>query len=411
MTVPHPVTHHDVVVVGARCAGAATAMLLARAGYDVALVDRAALPQDTTSTHSLVRGGVVQLARWGLLQEVLDSGAPPIRSVWFHEYGPQAPDPVRRTVKDRAGVDLLLAPRRHILDRILADAAVRAGATLLTRTTATGVLRGAGGRVVGVSARDARSDQRELTARLVVGADGVHSRLAGWVGASTVASYAASGACLYTYVDDVPWDGIEFHLADEAFGGVFPTHHGQGCVWLIRPATAFAPVLRAGAGRADAWLRALRETVPGLADRVLPDSISAPVRGAVGLPNHLRQAAGPGWALVGDAGYHRDPITGHGITDAFRDAALLADAAGHFLGEPGPGRRDDPAREAAAMAGYQTERDAAVADTFRVTRALGEFPRASRFLELQGELSRAIEVEASHLAERTVRVGGVVPAA
>ena len=78
---------HDVIVVGSRAAGAATAMLLARAGHDVLLLDRAQLPSDTTSTHSLVRGGVVQLSRWGLLDDVLDSGAPPVRSVLFQQYG------------------------------------------------------------------------------------------------------------------------------------------------------------------------------------------------------------------------------------------------------------------------------------------------------------------------------------
>ena len=124
---------YDVIVVGARAAGAATAMLLARAGHDVLVVDRAQLPSDTTSTHSLVRGGVVQLSRWGLLDEVLDSGAPPVRTVLFQQYGDGATQPLRLPVKDKAGVDMMLAPRRYVLDAILADAAVRAGATIADR--------------------------------------------------------------------------------------------------------------------------------------------------------------------------------------------------------------------------------------------------------------------------------------
>src|SRR6478736_9915991 len=107
---------HDVVVVGARVAGAATALLLARSGHDVLLVDKANLPRDTLSTHSLVRGGVVQLARWGLLDEVLASGAPAIRSVSFQRYDADAGAPITLPVKPRAGVDHMLAPRRYILD-------------------------------------------------------------------------------------------------------------------------------------------------------------------------------------------------------------------------------------------------------------------------------------------------------
>ena len=119
-------TDHDVIVVGARCAGASTAMLLARHGYDVLVVDRTSLPADTVSTHSLSRGGIVQLQRWGLLDAVIASGAPPMRRVVFHA----GASSVTRQIKERAGVDLTVAPRRHILDAILADAAVDAGAQL-----------------------------------------------------------------------------------------------------------------------------------------------------------------------------------------------------------------------------------------------------------------------------------------
>ena len=129
-------------------------------------------------------------------------------------------------------------------------------------------------------------------------------------GAEVVESHAPSGACLYTYVGDQDWDGFEFHLGDHAFGGVFPTHFGEACVWLIRPEHLARPVLSAGADRLEAWTEALESTLPGLAERVREGRVSAPLRGAVRLPNHVRRAAGPGWALVGDAGYHRDPITG-----------------------------------------------------------------------------------------------------
>jgi len=385
-------SRHDVVIVGARCAGAATAMLLARAGHDVVLVDRARLPSDTNSTHSLVRGGVVQLARWGVLDEVLATGSPPIRSVSFHQYGEQAPAPLRLPIKEKSGVDFLLAPRRHVLDQVLAEAAVRAGARLLDETTLHAVLRDPSGRVTGVTTTGADGTRRKLTTKLVIGADGVHSRTARLVGAATTARHAPSGALLYTYVGGVAWDGFEFHLGDRAFAGVFPTNSDEACVWLIRPTWLAGHVLRAGRHRLDAWTEVLADTVPGLARTVSSGIVTAPLRGAVGLPNHVRQASGPGWALVGDAGYHRDPITGHGMTDAFRDAELLADAAAIAL--------TDPSQEAAALAAYGRERDAALAETFRITRALGEFPPAAQFVELQAELSRALDTEARALADR-----------
>jgi len=153
-----------------------------------------------------------------------------------------------------------------------------------------------------------------------------------------------------------------------------------------------ASVLTAGAGRTEAWLEALRTAAPELAERVLGGTVTAPIRGSVGLPNHLRRAAGPGWALVGDAGYHRDPITGHGLTDAFRDAELLADAADAVL------RYD--ADERVAMTEYERQRDDAIRDTFRITRALAAFPPPQRFAELQVELSRALDIEARELAVR-----------
>lgn len=387
-------SHHDVVVVGARCAGAATAMLLARAGHDVVMVDRSHPSRDTSSTHSLARGGVVQLARWGLLDQVVGSGAPEIRSVSFHYDG----DVIRHTVKNRAGVDFLLAPRRYVLDDLLATAAVAAGAELVTDTTVTGVLRDGGGRATGVTVRDPDGTPHELTARLVIGADGIHSSVARYVGAEVVERYDRSGSCFYTYVRDVPWDGIELYINDRAFAGVFPTHDDEACVWLIQPVAELEPVIRAGADRLDAWIEAMDRTVPGLARTVRKGTVTAPLRGYVGLPNHVRRPHGPGWALVGDAGYHRDPITGHGITDAFRDAELLADAADAFL------RRE--LAEDVAMALYESRRNDAIEQIFALTRQLGAFPPKADFLDLQIRLSKALEVEAQAIAARPAPRGG-----
>jgi 2-polyprenyl-6-methoxyphenol hydroxylase-like FAD-dependent oxidoreductase len=392
-------THHDVVIVGSRCAGAAAAMLLARAGHDVAVVDRSRFPSDTVSTHGLVRGGVVQLARWGLLDNVLASGAPAVREVTFRRDDTE----ITRRVKDRAGVDLLVAPRRHVLDLLLVEAAQAAGAQVRTGVTATGLRRGASNRVVGVDARTADGQPIELTATWVVGADGVRSRMAGWVGAQVLDSFTAPTATFYLYVADVTWPAYEFHVGRDALAGVFPTHGGDGCVWLCRPTARLGPLRSAGADRTAALVAQLDAVSPTLAARVRAGRITSVVRGAVGLPNHVREPFGSGWALVGDAGYHRDPMTGHGITDAFRDAELLATAIDASL--------RDPADEQEAMSAYGRRRLAALQETFDLTRAMTSFPHPDRFVELQIQLSEALEREAALLAALPAPAGAAVTAA
>jgi flavin-dependent dehydrogenase len=377
---------YDVVVVGARCAGAATARLLAELGHDVAMVDKAQLPSDTLSTHGLLRGGVVQLKRWGLLDRVLTTGAPAITQVLFDAQGETK---VRR-IKQRAGVDLLVAPRRFVLDNLLVNAAVEEGAELRTGATATGVLRSDNGRVTGIVARSGDGERVELPARIVVGADGRTSRMAGYLGAETLEYFASPCAVFYTYVTGLRPDTYQFHIAPDTFAGVFPTHDNTACVWLIRPTPLLEPIRTAGSERVTAFVEELEGLVPDLGKQVRAGRITARLRGATDLPNYLRQSHGPGWALVGDAGYHRDPITGHGITDAFRDAELLATAIDDSL--------RDPAVEPLAMASYQENRAAMAREVFDLTRALTAFPPPDRFVELQLRLSEALECEADELA-------------
>jgi 2-polyprenyl-6-methoxyphenol hydroxylase-like FAD-dependent oxidoreductase len=383
---------HDAVVVGARSAGAATALLLARAGHDVVVLDRASFPSDTLSTHSISRSGVVQLDRWGLLGAVLDSGAPAIRSVTFN--GPDGS--VTRTVKERAGVDHLVAPRRHILDALVADAAAAAGATVAFGVSVTGVRRDGAGRAVGVTGQDRDGRPVEIDARVVIGADGLRSRVARAVGAPVVESRAPSGATHYAYVAGLPWDGIEFFVSDGALTGVVPTHGGEACIWVCTPAGPALAARRATGSPAGAFDALVARTAPDLADRLRDGYRTSPVRSATGLPNQARAATGPGWALVGDAGYHRDPITGHGISDAFRDADLLATALDAGL------RGDAPMEE--ALAAFGRQREAARREIFAITCALSAFPPVPEFQALQRRLSAAIEDEASALAARPVLV-------
>ena len=381
---------YDVIVVGARCAGAATARLLAARGHDVLLLDRAGMPSDTLSTHGLVRGGVVQLSRWGLLDRLVAEGAPPVRTVSFT--GPTGH--VERPVKDHAGVDFLLAPRRSRIDALLVDEAAEAGAEVRLGVTVEGVLRDGDGRVIGVEARERGGAPVMLRARHVVGADGLRSTLAPAFGARTLHSYRTGATLFYAYVGGVAWRGYEFHIAPGAFAGVFPTHDGEACVWLSRPDRLYGDVRHAAGDRAAAWTDVLTEVAPALGERVREGRIASPVRGCVDPPNYVRQAWGEGWSLVGDAGYHRDPITGHGMTDAFRDAELLAAALHAAL------NGDVPA--ATALSAYQEARDGASADTYRLTRELARFPHPDRFVELQIALAEVLEREATELASRPV---------
>jgi flavin-dependent dehydrogenase len=383
-------SRHDVVIVGARVAGSATALLLARLGHDVVVVDQASFPSDTVSTHSIARSGVVQLRRWGLLDEVLDSGAPAIRQVSFHTGG----ESVCRVIKEKSGVDLVVAPRRYLLDTILAGAAQRAGAEVRDGVTVTGVRRDGRGRVTGVDGHDRAGAPVELEARWVVGADGLGSRVARSVGAAINEFRPADGAAQYAYYEGIPWTGFEFFVAPRSFAGVFPTHHGQACIWVCTPAADARAVRRGTGSRAEAFGELLRGSAPELAERLRHARRTAPVQGMLRQPNQLRQAFGPGWALVGDAGYHRDAVTAYGISDAFRDAELLAVALDRAL--------CGAAEEAAALAGYQRQRDQALREIFEITCALAGFPAVPTFVQLQKQLSAAIDKQAAALAARPI---------
>ena len=381
-------SRHDVVVVGARVAGSATAMLLARMGHDVVVVDQASLPSDTVSTHSIARGGVVQLHRWGLLDEVVDSGAPPIRQVTFNAAGASLTRPIKR----KAGVDFLVAPRRYVLDTIVAGAAEQAGADVRYGITVTGVRRDRAGRVVGVAGHDRAGATVELDGRWVVGADGLGSRVARSVGAALTEVRQAGGAAQYAYYAGIPWAGMELIAAERSLAGVFPTHHGQACIWVCTPAADAKAVRRRTASRAEAFDDLLERGAPELADRLRLARRASPVRGMLRLPNQVRQAFGAGWALVGDAGYHRDAITAYGISDALRDAELLAVALDQALAGEGE----------AALARYQRQRDQALREIFELTCRLAAYPPVPTFVELQKRLSTAIDREAEALAARPV---------
>jgi flavin-dependent dehydrogenase len=383
ITPPARSEHVDVVIVGARCAGASTAMLLASAGHDVLVVDRAEFPSDTLSTHALARGAMVQLHRWGLLPAVLDSGAPEIRQVVLHVDD----NPIEHTIKDRHGVDFLLAPRRHIFDPVLQDAARAAGARIRTGVTVTGVLRDDRERVVGVSGRDAHGPV-EITARFVVGADGLKSRIARSVAAPVAEHRNSSAAAHYAYFAG-DWPAMEYYLGDR-FAGIFPTHGGEACIWVCAPDDWTLEQRRRHPTPQAAFTAMIAETAPDLAERLNDAVQTSPPRGMMSLPNLIRHPVGDGWALVGDAGYHRDAVTGHGISDALRDAELLARAIdGSLRGE---------VDESIALAGYHAERNRMLREIFELTCEMSAYPSGPRFTELQRGLGGAVERHAAELA-------------
>jgi flavin-dependent dehydrogenase len=339
---------YDVVVVGARAAGAASAMLLARQGRRVLLLDRDRYGSDTLSTHALMRGGVFLLSRWGLLDRIVEAGTPPVRVTRF-DYGN---DRVTVAIKPTFGVEALYAPRRTVLDPALVNAAAAAGAEVRYGVAVAGVLRDDSGRVVGVHGRDGNGLALAVRAGLTVGADGIRSTVAGAAGAATMRVGTGAGAVVYGYWSELPVEGYEWFYRQGHTAGIIPTNGGEACVFAGVPAGTLP------AGRPD-YQRLLDAATDGADGRFAAARPPARLRTWVGRPGFIRQAQGPGWALVGDAGSFLDPLSTHGITDALRDAELLARA----VDDPGwyaairdrvTGRLFDAADR---IAGYGWDRD------------------------------------------------------
>lgn len=373
---------YDVIVVGARVAGAATAMLLARCGLRVLVLDRSRYGADTLSTHALMRGGVLQLARWGLLDGIVAAGTPPIRRSTFR-YGNEV---VPISIKPGYGVDALYAPRRTVLDPLLVNAAVEAGAEIRFGATVTGLIVRPDGAVAGVAGREATGASFSVSARLVVGADGLRSTIAKLVDAPFDRRGAATTAVVYGYWSGLESDGYEWNFRPRATSGVIPTNDGRACVY------ASGPPADIGRGGMAALRGIIARSEPELAGRLATARAPDAVRTFTGCPGHVRRAWGRGWALVGDAGYFKDPISAHGLTDALRDAELLARRIAAIVID-GVDERD-------ALAAYQAQRDALSSALFDVIETIaahrwsdGEI--ADLLLLLSATMSDEVEVLAA----------------
>jgi flavin-dependent dehydrogenase len=306
----------DVIVVGARCAGSPLAMLLARKQYKVLVVDKATFPSDTISTHLIHPPGVASLQRWRLLDRVVATGCPPIDTYAF-DFGPF-------TLSGSPGTPeapVAYAPRRTVLDELLVDAASEAGAEVREGFSVDDILI-EDGRVTGIRGHAKHGKTVTERARVVIGADGLRSLVARAV---TPEQYHERPPLLcgyYSYWSGLPMDGrFEAYSRLHRAFAAWPTHDDLTLViggW---------PFAERAANKRDLEGKYLEmfELAPALRDRLRRARRETRLVGT-SVPNFFRKPFGPGWALVGDAGYTKDFITGQGMHDAFRDAELCATA-------------------------------------------------------------------------------------
>ena len=358
---------YDAIVVGARCAGAPTAMLLARAGHRVLMVDRATFPSDTISTHLIHQPGVAALARWGLLQRVHDSGCPPLNHAVYEVADIRLEGCARGVEGQRAGY----APRRTVLDKILVDAAVESGVEFREKCSVTDLLWDESGRVTGVVGRH-QGVQFAERAHLVIGADGMHSRVAALCQAPFTAQRPRLTCAYYAYWHDVPAH-LELYEAPGSWVAAVPTNDNATLVLAYFPQQRFDEVRTTDTHQA--YLEQVRSTAPALYDRLQGRMLAERLRGTGDQQNFFRQAHGPGWVLVGDAGHHKDSITARGISDAFLQAECLTRQVAGRLG-------GDPRVLDAALGAYAQERDTALMPGYQATLAAAQLQQHEQRLEL-----------------------------
>lgn len=378
MSSPFGRSRYDVVIAGARCAGASAAMLLAREGLRVLVVDPLRYGSDTLSTHALMWGGVLQLRRWGLLDAIREAGTPPIGSTTFH-YGAET---IEIPMKPRDGVDALYAPRRTVLDPILVDAAREAGAEVVHGRAVVDLVRDDEGRVRGASIAGPDRDAVDVGAELVIGADGVHSRVARILDADYDYTVPSAACSIYGYWSGLELDGYHWFYDRGVSIGTIPTNDDETCLFALIARGEFLD--RKDEGIEALYLEAVERIAPDVAERVEASPRPRGLRAFPGTGGYLRRAAGPGWALVGDAGYFRDPITAHGISDALREAELLTRAIVDG-GDRG-------------VAGYQRERDRRVRGLLDVTDRIAAFEwTLEEVKELHIELNEQMKAQVAVL--------------
>jgi 2-polyprenyl-6-methoxyphenol hydroxylase-like FAD-dependent oxidoreductase len=348
-------SQYDAIVVGARCAGSPTAMLLARKGYRTLLVDRATFPSDTISTHLVHPPGVAALRRWGLLDRIIATGCPPIHTYAF-DMGPF-------TISGMPGPEdapIAYGPRRTVLDKILVDAAAESGVEVREGFVVQELVRD-GAQVIGISGQGKGGQRVTERARVVVGADGLHSFVAKSVGPEHYNEKPQLEASYYAYWSGLPMEGrFEAYDRGDRAWAAWPTNDGLTLVIVGWPIAQFEANKRDIEGQ---YLQAF-ERAPAFEERVRHARREERFVGA-SVPNFFRKPFGPGWALVGDAGYNKDFMTAQGISDAFRDAESCANALDEALS--GVRQFDE------AMCRYQVSRDELALPMYEFTCQFASF--------------------------------------
>jgi 2-polyprenyl-6-methoxyphenol hydroxylase-like FAD-dependent oxidoreductase len=342
---------YDAIVVGARVAGSPIAMLLARKGYDVLLLDRATFPSDTISTHLVHPPGVAALQRWGLLDDVVATGCPAIDTYAF-DFGPF-------TLSGAPGADgaVSYGPRRSLLDKLLVDAAAEAGAEVREGFSVESMVFD-DDQVSGVRGHTKGGKTITELARVVIGADGRHSLVAQAVHPRQYHEKPPLLAGYYAYWSGLPMKGrFETYVRPSRGMAAWPTNDDLTVVIAGWPYAEFD----ANKKDIEGNLAKTYDLAPSFAERLQAGTRETRFVGTA-VSNFFRKPFGSGWALVGDAGYNKDFITAQGIDDAFRDAELCATA----LDETFTGARSFDA----AMADYQTRRDAQVLAMYEFTTEL-----------------------------------------
>jgi flavin-dependent dehydrogenase len=364
----------EAVIVGARCAGSAAAIALARAGRRVIALDSSAFPSDTLSTHLLWASGVAEVSRLGALERVEALGAPRLPEALAGWNGYE----IRGGYSAVDGIDYGMCVRRPGLDAALVETAREAGAEIRERTKVTEVLGGSGGRVAGVRWKDREGNEGEIAAPLVIGADGRRSRVGRSVGVvdDPVLAWDSGRGCYFAYWQDAHDDWR--HVAaqwrrDEELVTAFPCDGGQILVLLMPPVEA--------AERFRADLEAAYEDtvarVPELAERLSGCERVTKVRHTPQTTSYFRRSTGSGWALVGDAGHFKDPVTAQGIRDAIRYGRLLGEQVAPHL--------DDADELDAALTRWERQRNQECAEIYHWTNRLG---RAENMNPIEAELYR-----------------------
>ncbi|OIK05274.1 NAD(P)/FAD-dependent oxidoreductase [Streptomyces monashensis] len=313
---------YDVIVIGARCAGSPTAMLFARQGYRVLLLEKARFPQDTLSSHYIHQQGVALLHRWGLLDRLREAGCRPITRQSYEAPGVR----IEGFSLPIDGLRTTYAPRRYVLDPILADGAVAAGVEF-RESCAVNDLVFEGDRVVGVRYTTPGGTEATDRARLVVGADGMRSLVARKAGARNVIEHPRMTCTYYSYWSGVPAH-FELYERPGRWIGVLPTNDDLTLLMTYFPQADFGEIRTAVE---PAYLEAFRTTAPELWERMRAGRREEQLYGTGHQENYFRKAYGPGWVLVGDAVNHKDSITARGITEAFVQAQSLTDRIGERL--------------------------------------------------------------------------------